>query len=38
MPGRNRSWFVSALVWNMGTFGRNPVVLVLRDEMNDVLA
>jgi hypothetical protein len=38
LAGMNGSWFVSALAWNMGAFGRNPVVLVLWDETNDVLA
>jgi hypothetical protein len=36
--GVNRSWFISALAWNLGAFRRNPIALVLRDEPNDVLA
>jgi hypothetical protein len=36
-PGMNRSWLVSALAWNMGALGRNPIALILRDETNDVL-
>jgi hypothetical protein len=37
-PGLNGAWFVSALVWNLGAFGRNPVALVRWHETNDILA
>ena len=36
--GLKGSWFVSALTWNMGSFRRNPVTEVLRNETNDVVA
>ena len=37
-PRLEGSWFVLALAWNMGAFGRNPAALVLRNETSDVLA